>query len=125
VKIRAAALLVLMILGGPSTTGLLCGLSCMAHEHPQVASTAAEDDCHDQTPAGTDTVAPAVHDCGDHAADGIAASTASSAPCHSDRFALATTPATVPLPAVRPATAAVAAYPRSPGHPASAIPLRI
>src|SRR5262245_16435143 len=114
-----------MTLGGPSITGLLCGLSCVAHERAQLASTTAEDDCHDQAPTGTDTIAPAGHDCGGHAVDGIGTSATLPAPCHSDRFALATTPATVPLPAVRQPSAAATAYPRSPHHSASAIPLRI
>src|SRR4029079_3866325 len=115
-----------MTLGGPSITGLLRGLSCLGHEHQQVASTAADDDCHEPAPAGPRTIAPAVHECGDHAAAGIGVGAASPAPSHSDRFSLATTSATFPRPAVRPATAAViAAYPRSPGHTVSAIPLRI
>lgn len=106
-------------------TGLLCGLSCMPHPHLQAArSSAAQDDCHDQQPAGSGTIAAAVHGCVDHS-DRVESIVTAPTPSLHERLAPVTASAAVPVQQIHSITPAVPAHPSSQGHFALAIPLRI
>jgi hypothetical protein len=106
-------------------TGLLCGLACMPLPHAQAASsTAAQDDCHEQEPAGSETIAAPVHGCVDHA-DRIGSIVTSPAPSHPDKLAPVTASAAAPLQRIPAITPAVSVPLGSPGYFAPAIPLRL
>jgi hypothetical protein len=61
---RAAALIVLLTLGGASMTGLLCGFSCTRHEHRQ-ALPAAPDGCHEDAKASDRSIGAGLALCHD------------------------------------------------------------